>query len=517
MRWIATVTLSLALAGGVLAAGPDEDYLVIYNQIQQAEALQQSGQLPAAAAAYLQARDAMQKYHADHPASNVAAVNYRLDYLTGKLKDLAAYLAAANAVPVPVPTAPAKPFSALTPPEQAAAWQQLSNEKAQLEMKLKEALSVQPAALAPGELAKAREQIISLEKERDLLSVALDQQRAAKAGGAKPAASNADSAKPSGEPAIKVAPAALATAPNTLPSPPPAEPPVADDVKKLTAENDKLKNELATVSKELADREAHAGATATPGPDAARLKEVEKERDDLKLQIAAMTTGGPSQPAPAAPAGSNAGLESLRARLKVLEAAAVPYTAEELAVMKSSPARLTAPPVAAPPPAPNVHSVKDLSAVALPLMRDAEMDARARRDHDAEKKYLEVLRQDENNIYVLAKLGSAEFAAGRLDDCEKNVRRALDLDPNDPGALYLLGILRYRQQKLDDAFEALSRSASFNATNQFTQNYLGEVLADKGLRAQAETAFRKALDIDPAMPTPTSTSPWSMRRRIHPP
>jgi len=144
-----------------------------------------------------------------------------------------------------------------------------------------------------------------------------------------------------------------------------------------------------------------------------------------------------------------------------------------------------------------VHSVKDLSAAAQPLMRDAEMDARARRYDDAEKKYLEVLRQDENNIYVLAKLGSAEFAAGRLDDCEKNVRRALDLDPNDPGALYLLGILRYRQQKLDDAFDALSRSASFNATNQFTQNYLGEVLADKGLRAQAETAFRKALDIDP--------------------
>jgi tetratricopeptide (TPR) repeat protein len=507
MRWIATVTLSLALAGGVLAAGPDEDYLVIYNQIQQAEALQQSGQLPAAAAGYLQARDAMQKYRADHPASNVAAVNYRLDYLAGKLKELAAFLGATNAVPnaVPVPAPPAKPFSALTPQQQAAAWQELSNEKAQLEMKLKEALSVQPAAVAPGELAKAREKIISLEKERDLLSVALDQQRAAKAGGARPsAASAADQAAQAQiaglQARLNVAQKDLKDATdelNNLKTRPSPERPVAEEVKQLAAERDKLKSELATVSKELADREAHAGIAPTPGSDAARLKEVEKERDDLKLQIAAMMTSGPSQPAPAGPSGSNAQLEQLRARLKVLEAAAVPYTAEELAVMKSSPARFTAPPVAAKQPAPSVHSVKDLSAAAQPLMRDAEMDARARRYDDAEKKYLEVLRQDENNIYVLAKLGSAEFAAGRLDDCEKNVRRALDLDPNDPGALYLLGILRYRQQKLDDAFDALSRSASFNATNQFTQNYLGEVLADKGLRAQAETAFRKALDIDP--------------------
>jgi tetratricopeptide (TPR) repeat protein len=211
-----------------------------------------------------------------------------------------------------------------------------------------------------------------------------------------------------------------------------------------------------------------------------------------------MTPATPSQPAPAAAAASSAELEQLRARLAVLEAAAVPYTAEERAVLKSpTAARLTVPPAAAREPASKVHSVKDLSPGAATIMRDAEMDATTRRYDDAEKKYLQVLQQDENNIYVLAKLGSAEFAAGRLDDCEKNTRRALALDPNDPGALYLLGILRYRQEKLDEAFDALSRSASFNPTNQSTQYFLGCVLADKGLRSEAETALRKALDLDP--------------------
>jgi Flp pilus assembly protein TadD len=78
------------------------------------------------------------------------------------------------------------------------------------------------------------------------------------------------------------------------------------------------------------------------------------------------------------------------------------------------------------------------------------------------------------------------------------VDRAVKLDPNDPASLYLLGILRYRQERLDEALDALSRSAQSNPTNSGTQNYLGCVLADKGQRPAAETAFRKALELDPA-------------------
>jgi tetratricopeptide (TPR) repeat protein len=84
-----------------------------------------------------------------------------------------------------------------------------------------------------------------------------------------------------------------------------------------------------------------------------------------------------------------------------------------------------------------------------------------------------------------------------MDDCDKTVHRALALNANDPGNLYLLGILRYGQEKLDEALDALSRSAAINSTNSATQCSLGSVLAAKGLRGEAETAFRKALEIDP--------------------
>ena len=187
--------------------------------------------------------------------------------------------------------------------------------------------------------------------------------------------------------------------------------------------------------------------------------------------------------------------------MAVLEAKPVPYTAEELAALNGSPAApAPAPPVAAKEPSRKVHSIKDLPPGTSGLMQQAQSAAMAHRFDDAEKGYLEVLRQDPNNVFVLYNVGSVQFAAHHLDDCEKTVNRALALDPNDPGTLYLLGILRYGQEKWDESLDALSRSAALVSTNAGTQFYLGSVLANKGLRAEAETHLRKALEYDPAYP-----------------
>jgi tetratricopeptide (TPR) repeat protein len=520
----------LALAGPVLAAGTDDQYLDIYNQILQAESLQQGGHSDTAAVKFRDAQAALQKLHDDHPAWNATVVDFRLSYLAEKLAALAQFLPATNA-PAPLNPPPAAVVAATnaTPQQQAAGWEAqaraLDAANVELRQKLKEALSVQPAAVAPGELAKEEERNLLLQKERDLLNVALEQQKAAQSRAAQPSPSGTNSSKLADEVAALKARSAeeakqaraesadlkrkleesqkkladTSAELTSLKSRPPAEHPPAENVKQLTIERDKLKKELAAVSKELADREAHPEAppAAPPSGDAIKLKQVEQERDDLARQVAALSRPAPN-PAQTAPAGSSAEIGQLRARLTVLEAAAVPYTAEELAVLKAAPSSPpAAPPVATKPTKHTAHSVKDLPTGAGPLMAEAK-EAAARRDYDtAEKNYLEVLRQDEDNVYVLVNLGNAEFANGHVDDCEKNVRHALTLDPDDPGALYLLGILRYRQERLDEAMDALSRSASLNATNASTQNYLGCVLSDKGLRPAAETAFRKALALDP--------------------
>jgi Flp pilus assembly protein TadD len=518
MRWIVSLTLLFALAAGVLAAGTDDLYLDINSQIFEADSLQQGGHLDAAAAKYRNAQSELLKLRADHPGWNEVMMGVRLEYLAGKLKELAQYPAAGTNAPAAAPTK-------MTPQQQVAALQdQINNLTAaneQLREKIKEALSVQPAAVAPGELTKEQEKNVALEKERDLLAVDLEQQKAAASARPAPAPPSAATDKLTGElAALKAQSAKDAKAAQTqvaelkrqlgdsekkladttadlekLKSRPPPQ-----NLQELTSERDKLKAQLAAVSKELADREAHPEAPPVkPGEDALKLRQVEQERDNLARQVAAL-----SHPAPNPAAGGDAALSAenagLRARLAQLEAAAVPYTPEELAVIAAAPA-----PKPGEIPAPGVtltrkvHSFKDLPPGVSPLMLEAQRAVSERDYAQAEKKFQEVLAQDEDNIYVLVNLGDTQFAQGgaHLDDCEKTVSRALALDPNDPGALYLLGLLRYTQQKLDEALDALSRSDSINPTNSSTKNYLGCVLSAKGLRTNAETAFRKALELAP--------------------
>jgi Tfp pilus assembly protein PilF len=710
MRWLAILAFFLVLTGSALAAGSDEQYLDIYNEILQGDGLMQSGHSEDAALRYLQAQTDLQNLQKEHPTWNPDIVKYRLDYLAEKLQPLQKFLPSTNAPAATVPAA-VKPATVASPPlvtlppanapstEQIAGFQEqiraLTAANAELEGKLKEALSVQPAAVNPAELAKAEARIVALQKERDLLAVALDQEKAAHGSAISPAKAEAlnqeiaalkaraeaDERKSQEDAArakaaadesekklaaankelesMKAARAAetdqhaaykarvdadvqksmadaarakaaadesekklalvtkelellktaraeeagqnaalkaraeadeqkaqddmarlkeaaaesgkmlaavskelelLKAAPpseirvaegakqisetpdqlklqlaeiakdeaeiarlkdvaseaekklveanaelNALKSTKPAEVQTTEGAKAVIDERNKLKEELAERSKDLAEAEAHNSQELVRLRAALRL--AEQRRDELEKKLAAAS---PQQSAPAiapAPAENTAAsrqlmqqMEQLQARIAVLEANPVPLTAEELAVLKKpskiapTPAELPKEAAAAPR---HVYSSKDLPPGVGALWKDA---LRAAMEHNydvAEQKFNDVLRQDENNVYVLAHLAESQFGAGHLADCEKSLQRALAVDPNDPACLYMLGLLRYRQNRLDDALDALSLSARSNPTNSSTQNYLGCVLADKGLRPAAETAFRKALQCDP--------------------
>jgi len=514
MRWIAALALLLVLAGSSRAAGPDDQYVDVYNEILQADNLQQNGHSKEATTKYLEAQTALKTLKQEHPDWNTGMVDYRLDYLAEQLQALAKLAPAMPALP-PRAAAPAKPVT------EAAGLQEqvrsLTAANAELENKLKEALSVQPAAVSPRELAKAEEKMIALQKENDLLTVALQQAKAAKPQSApspeadKTASQLADAnqalaglkARSSQE--AKAAQAEIAGLKEALAG---AQKKITADTAEIeslkasrapegsaaeiAAERDKLKEELAARTRDLADAESHREPGAAELR--AQLAEVGRERDELKAKLAAAPAATPA----AAPAATDAQVEQLRARLAVLEAQAVPYTPEELAALKKNPSPV---PAQVPePPAEHkhiVHSMKDLPPGAGALMMEAGRATMQRDYARAAGKYEEILHQDENNVYVLAHLANAQFALNEMAECEKTVARALALDPEDPASLYLLGILRYRQEKLDEALNALSLSAKYNPTNAGTQNYLGCVLSDKGLRPAAETAFRKALQAEP--------------------
>src|SRR5437764_13635811 len=94
MKWSFTLALTLLLAPLCARAdGLDEQYVRIYNLSQEADLLNSNGQVNQALSKYLEAQNALQKFHRVNPDWNVKVVNFRLNYLNSKV-------ATASALPI---------------------------------------------------------------------------------------------------------------------------------------------------------------------------------------------------------------------------------------------------------------------------------------------------------------------------------------------------------------------------------------------------------------------------------
>jgi hypothetical protein len=351
----------------------------------------------------------------------------------------------------------------------------LSAQNALLEAKLKEALSVQPAAVDPRELARAEEKIRALLKEKELLKVALEQEPSRAGRGPEPSVAEQEKR------ILEEANQKLARQIELAAS--------------LQTENDFLKKQLAEMKsgsdkgtgdpgQELQAAKAMIAALQATN-NALRAEQIllENRLTEAMHQTAATTSarGGDQQ------------LQTALARLEAYEAKKVPYTAEELALFKKP--DLKAAVTLETPPA--KKKPLELPPGAGPLFAEAERAIDAGRFAEAEKIFSDVLRQDEKNVIVLANLAAAQIEQNHLADAEKNIKQALVSDPEDPASLFLMGRLKILQEKYDEALDALSLSARLAPDQPRTQYWLGKALIQKGSRVQAETALRKAVQLRP--------------------
>jgi len=454
----------LALTGlaGARAGEADDHYIEIYKLIRAADALNEGGQLSQAQTRYTEALASLQTFRKTYPDWNVLAVNYRLEYLASKIAGLAAKLPApSTAAPTAAnaPAAPSGPAPGSGPAPVSADWtnqfnalreqaRQLQLEKNQwladkglLEAKLKEALAIQPAASDPRELAKAETKINALQKENDLLSASLERAKAGASGVPPPS-------------------------PALTPTPP------ADTARPKQPEK------------------------PAPSADAERLKQLEWQRDDLAKKLEAANKALAARKAKGSSlAESQNELNNLRAKLEVLEAQKVPYTAEELALFKPSEPALASATAARKP-------VREVPAGMAALVAQARSYFFTKQYDKAEALYLQVLREDEKNIGALSDLAFIQVKLQHFDAAEKHLKTALAIAPDDPYSLMIMGRLRMQQTNYDDALQMLSRAAQGDPQNAEIQNELGIVLTEKGQRAASEAAFRKAILLQPGYADP---------------
>jgi tetratricopeptide (TPR) repeat protein len=594
MKFFAALVVVLLAVGlsPARAQNADDQYLIIYSLMQQADTLAGSGAPQQALAEYIEAQGELQKFKNVFPDWNPKIVSFRLKYLAGKIAEVTAQL------PVPAVTAPASSaasqngmppqtagatnaapvvFSASSDAEMAALRrrvQELQADNMTLTAKLKEALTAQPTAVDPRELAKAQEQIQSLMKENDLLKAG-PAQGAIETNNAEAAAElvrareqvrsltrendllKANMAQAGTNTvldtnALMEVQAALAEADKNLAGQTARADKLASEnaalqtrlqsllaspgaLEALRDENALLKNQLAGLRSSsvtnlqavdrlnsdlkqaqleiaalqsdtqvgqleklaLEDRIEKLRAAQVPPPgqqeSEARIRELTQERNDLLAKLGEANKqlyGRNKQDAAAQIGGLSDEIRTLRARLAVDEAQAVPYSEEELAMFKQA---------AAAPANPEAEkkSIKELPSGSAELVAEAQTYFSEKQYDKAADDYRKILQRDENNSLVLGNLAAIEMEQGRLDDAEKHIKAAIAQNPDDAYNLSTLGSLKFRQEKYDEALDALGRAAKLDPQNPEIQNYLGVTLSHKGLRTQAETALRKAIQLDP--------------------
>lgn len=289
---------------------------------------------------------------------------------------------------------------------------------------------------------------------------------------------------------------------------------------------------LEKIALENRVKQLMASATSAPAPapvpvvatfdESDRVKELEHESKDLRkrLDAAQKELSNKKVRNLATKIEDLTGqLAVLRARLAVFETQQVPYSEEERALFQKTQISL-----AASNPKAREKSVNELPSGSAALVAAARNDFAAKRFDKAEQIYLEILRKDAKNVYTLGNLAAIQLELNHLDDAEKHIHLALTVNPEDSFSLLVLGQIKFRREQYDDALDALSSAAKVDPQNAEIQNYLGLTLSQKGLRTSAETAFRKAIQLDPnyggahynlAVFYITQSPPWPELARWH--
>lgn len=457
------VYTAAALLVGTTAqnVGPDDLYLEAYRLIQEGDDLSASGRNELARDRYSSAQTNLKRLQTSHPTYSKNAVEFRMEYVEEKLK----LLPAAREQAAPRET---KPMNPNDPKALQGRISQLEADNNMLQAKLQEALAARPAAVDPTEFARARERIAQLEKEKELLRVQAEQAKARQ--------------------------------------PQAGELAMLEQVRgELEATKKQLRDNVATVAALTQDNQRLQGekaalevkGTTSPKNEGSRVKDLEKERDALlqKLNDANKELYDVKSRGQAAQVGTLTNqLANLRARLEVYEARKVPYTKEELALMDKT----ASPKLAATAETKSTSKkTRELPAGAGLLISQAERAFAQKRYAEAEEKYKEVLRMDEQNPVSLANLAAIQLELQKLNEAEANLTKALSISSDDPYPLSLMGMLRFQQGKYDQALDALSKSAQLDPKNAETHNYLGITLSQQGQRDAAETALRKAIMLNP--------------------
>jgi tetratricopeptide (TPR) repeat protein len=133
----------------------------------------------------------------------------------------------------------------------------------------------------------------------------------------------------------------------------------------------------------------------------------------------------------------------------------------------------------------------------LQLVR-ADLVAEKGRVDEGIKAVQQLQKGNDDDLDVLSAMVSIYQKAKRFDDAQNVLNKAIQRYPNEEQVYFLQGSLYEKQKKFNDAEKAFRRALELQKDDPAVLNYLGFMLADRGVRLEeAESLIQKAVQSDP--------------------
>ena len=562
-----SILAAALLVGGINTYAAEQDtnvddlYIQVYNTILGADEAWQMGKKREAWQLYQQAQSFLKDIKTQYPNWNQKLIDFRLSYIDAKLEQFADNEKDISKVPVHTDKVTTNNLtnSDLSVQEEIEKLRtqvaQLQSIRTELEKRLKEATSAQPATSDPEQLAKAEKTIAELTQVNTQLQTQLSQ--------FKESASikNIDNTQKEVNPQVskqledaqeqiiklkqqvddlkkenQSLQNTISTS-STQKTTSPAAEKIVELEKQLTAlkkENSNLQAKIETQNKVIEGNEKRQESTneelnklrlftaqlendlkttrqminAEPSVEQSDLERLKSKVSTLENSLSALEAENKILRNASSRKGSDRvvkDIDRLRSKIAIYERNKEPYTPEELALMQpGKPIRIgaTLDDVTSSNELGNSQIRQDTLRHAAPedgkeIAAEGVKEFAAGHINEAERLFQRLLSMDENNVYTLENLGAAQLELNKLQEAEINLKKAYSIDPTDTFVLNLLAVLNLKNGKIDDAFELLCSAAKIDPNNAKTQYYLGIVLSERGLRSDAEKAFRSAIKINP--------------------
>jgi tetratricopeptide (TPR) repeat protein len=114
------------------------------------------------------------------------------------------------------------------------------------------------------------------------------------------------------------------------------------------------------------------------------------------------------------------------------------------------------------------------------------------------KLYQDALRAEPKNVTALIGLGMARQRDNKHAEAEVALQKALAYDPANEPASFALGVTYFKQERWKDAMTYFEKSLAKRPDNATGRHYLGIIATKLSLLERAEREFKTALAIDPA-------------------